>query len=241
MLILTTFETLPTITASSSDSQHPVSNVAVIDPGRTWQPSTYTAMAPAWIVVDFGAAKSLDSVFLNNCNFAAAAIQGNDTDVWTSPAFDESVTLAFDDAKVRKGFFTLTAFNYRYLRLFVDFQTLDASAIYPFVGNLICGTAQQFKVSEWVPTRIKRYSTFTSDGGSYKKTRKGIIRHTFAVSQSSTLSQAESIDWDWDIAVVYTNLNSVADSWLVYSPAELSKPMKSILQVDSRFTLEECV
>lgn len=241
MLILTTFETLPTITASTSNAQYPVSNIAQIDPGRVWQPTTFTAPAPAWIVVDYGSAKSLTDLFLNNCNFTSATIQGNDTDSWTTPAFSQAVTLAKDDCQVRKGYFTLTAFNYRYLRILITFQTLDNSATYPFIGNLITGTATTLKVSEWAPQKIKRYSVFQSDGGSYSKTPKGKARHTFGCAVSSTLATVESINWDYLHAVVYEDLGNVAGSWLVYHPNEIGKSIKNTNDASLRLTFEERV
>lgn len=241
MKLLSTFETLPTITASSSAAGYPVSNVALVDPGKVWQVNTFGSGNNAWFMVDFGAAKALNALFLNNCNFASATIQGNATDSWTSPSFSQSVSLGRDDCQVRKGFFALTGFNYRYLRGLITFQTLDNAGLYPFVGNLIVGTSSSVRIAEWQPQKIKRYSVFQPDGGSFTKTPKGISRHVFNVSQTGTLAEYEAQSWDWTYAVFFEDLGYPAGVWLVYHPEDLQKTIKSVTDVSWRYSVPELV
>jgi hypothetical protein len=77
--------------------------------------------------VDFGSAKVLTAAFLNQANFPHCHIQGHATDSWESPSFDLGADLVFDDCGNRKGWFDLTAFNFRWLRILIPgAQALDS-------------------------------------------------------------------------------------------------------------------
>ncbi|MBF0411054.1 MAG: hypothetical protein HQM10_27190, partial [Candidatus Riflebacteria bacterium] len=218
MKILTSFDTLTTLTASSAASGYAASNVVNLDPGKRWKGSIFASDTDEWLKVDFGAAKSLTALFLNNCNFATCKIQGNASDSWADPSYDEDVTLALDDISNRKGWFDLTAFNYRWLRILIPWQVLDSLGTYPMVGNLIFGTSQSIIVGGWDVQLIKASTVFVSDGGSFSKTPRGIPRHVFIAAMEGTLAEIEALSLAWTMAVIYEDLGTVARSWLVYAP-----------------------
>ena len=75
---------------------------------------------------DFGGAKSLQGIMLNDVNFDKVVIQGNASDAWGGPSY-ASGTLTVSQDKVTgryKIYIPLTGFNYRYLRIFNFFLVL---------------------------------------------------------------------------------------------------------------------
>lgn len=80
------------ITATTEDTDYPAENIATADPTL---PSKLTGTSGNW-VFDFGAAQRVDIVAIIHHNIDAGLevrIQGNATDVWTSPTLNEAFTI----------------------------------------------------------------------------------------------------------------------------------------------------
>lgn len=239
MKLLSTFETLDTVTASGSDANYPVANIKDLDPMIRWHADAYSG--DVWIKIDFGAATVLNMIFLNQANFAHAHVQGNATDVWTSPSFDLGVDLARDELNNRKGWFDLTAFNYRWMRILIPgSQTLDNSETVPALGNLITGQAVAIPaVSAYTPDILKRWTRFEPDGGGLIKTTDDRGRHVITLECADTLSNVRALSKTWEIGVVFSDLGYPAESWLVYPPESWSRPTRNILDATLRWSMEE--
>ena len=106
------------ITVNSQIVNYPVSNVIDSRLSRVFKTSATTT---AEIVFDLGSALSVDSVCIANHNFTSSAtvkIQGNASDVWTSPSIDE--TLTYNSKIINK---VIASASYRYWRI----QVVDAT------------------------------------------------------------------------------------------------------------------
>lgn len=113
----------PTVeTPSSEDSGKPWSNAA--DYNRLRRHYRSLVQTEVTIVCNFGAAKALVGLFLNDVNFTAVTIQGNATDSWVTPSFTEDFTVAKNVLTQRYQIYcALAAFNYQYLRIKIPAQT----------------------------------------------------------------------------------------------------------------------
>ena len=104
-----------TITASSEASGYPASNLQDISRKKT---TRTTGAASEWWKIGNGTTKiSISSIAIAEHNFTSGAtvkLQGNDTDVWTSPAREEVIIW---DAGIMTKFFTEA--EYYYWRLLV--------------------------------------------------------------------------------------------------------------------------
>lgn len=120
-MILLTNETNKdaTITANSQLTNYPVSNLVHPFITRVFRTGATTT---AEVVFDNLAAVSVDSIAIANHNITSSAttikLQGNATDVWTSPSVDE--TLTWDEDIIYK---TFTSSSYRYWRI----QVVDST------------------------------------------------------------------------------------------------------------------
>ena len=105
-----------TITASSEASGYPASNLQDISRKKT---TRTTDVASEWWKIGNGTTKiSISSIAIAEHNFTSGVtvkLQGNDTDVWTSPAKEEVITY---DADIMVKFFTEA--EYYYWRLLVE-------------------------------------------------------------------------------------------------------------------------
>lgn len=239
MKLLATFQALSTLTASGSDANFPVSNVVDLEPMKRWHADAYTG--DVWVKNDFGSAKSLTAVFLNQCNFPACKVQGNDTDVWTSPSFELTCSLVVDDAGNRKGWFDLSAFNYRYLRVLIaSGQTLDNSETVPAIGNIIAGTAETMPlVADLTARLVQRSIRFESDGGAVDKEKYGRARHLITINIGDSLANVRGMSKRWDIGVVFADLANAGEAWLVFPPDDWNRPIRSVLDAGLQFVMEE--
>ncbi len=94
------------------------------------------------IVFDMATAHALLSVAMVDVNFSQFHIEGNDTNVWTSPSFrypavsGELSTTKDPETGRRSVYVPLSAFNYRYSRLVIPSQTPDNGDAYFRIGNV---------------------------------------------------------------------------------------------------------
>lgn len=233
--------TIDSATPRDSAPGFPGSNLMQYDPGLIWKPITFDASG-TWILFDLLAASTIDYIWLNNANFTSAYIQANDTDVFENPAVNESVTLAADDNGVYKGFFDFTTTNYRYVRIVIPDQTLTGGDTIPYLGNVILGSVEEIKVKSFEPNSKHEFNSFISDGGTFSKFEKAKPRHVFTLRLSGTKAEIDSAPIvGWDQAILFADLGSVEDSWLVYPPAGKNKVIRNPVDCEASFTLEERV
>lgn len=227
------------IVASSAAAGFPVTNLQQYDPGLIWKAAAFAGDIN--IVIDLGAAAAIPQIWLNNANFTSATLQANAADSWSSPSVSKSVTLAKDDIGIYKGFFDLSATNYRYVRIVIPVQALVFGTV-PQLGNIIIGTAADLRVASWAAQTARNYSKFQPDGGGYRKNAKGRARHIFSVGVSGTKAEVDAIVLSgWEAAIIFTDLADVADSYLVYPPESTGKSIRNPLDAERSFALEELV
>lgn len=227
------------IVASSEAVGFPATNLQQYDPGLIWKAAAFTGDIN--IVIDLGAAAAIPQIWLNNANFTSATLQANAADSWGSPSVSKSVTLASDDIGIYKGFFDLSATNYRYVRIIIPVQALVSGTV-PQLGNIIIGTAADLRVASWAAQTARNFSKFQPDGGGYRKNAKGRARHIFSVGVSGTKAEVDAIVLSgWEAAIIFTDLADVADSYLVYPPESTGKSIRNPLDVERSFALEELV
>lgn len=79
---------------------------------------------------DFSAAQTLAAIFLNDVNFDKVIIQGHATDSWASPSFASgTITVSQNPVTGRyQVYIPLTAFNYRWMRIFIPTGTAGAGS-----------------------------------------------------------------------------------------------------------------
>lgn len=239
MKILSTFKDLSTITSSGEAAGYPAANVDDENPGAIWQADAYAG--DVWLKMDFGAAASLTAAFFNRANFPACTIQGNATDVWTSPSFSQAAALVQDEAGNRKGWFDLTTFNYRYLRILIaSGQTLDNGGTVPQLGNLIVGAAADLPVAtEFDPGIERNVEEFISDGGNLTGNPRGIMRHVLGITFGDTHANMLALAKTWDHAVIFADLGSAAGSWLVIAPRQWPRAIRWASESTMRVTFKE--
>lgn len=137
------------VIGSTAAAAFPAANVK--SPERPFQPWRSTGLGVQSLVVDFGAAVVLNVVAPIHANVGTVTIQGNATDVWTSPAYSQTQAIGRNPWNTRYQAAHLpVGFTYRYLRLLIDSQTpLDGLAYYS-LGGLWAGGLES-------PARAVRY------------------------------------------------------------------------------------
>lgn len=233
-----TFRAASSITASSTKTGFPASNLALYDPDVLWIAAAFSANVT--LVFDLGAAVPINQIWLNNANFLSVTLQANSANSWSSPAVSKSVTLADDDVGIIKGFFDLSETSYRYVRIVIPTQSLVSGTV-PQLGNVTIGTAVNLPVSAWTPDVIHEFNSFVADNGSYTKSEKGKARHAFSAALTATTkAEIDALPLKgWLVGVIYTELGSVADSFMVYPPAGRRPRVRSQIDCDIEYVLEE--
>ena len=93
-----------------------------------------------WLLkFNFGAAKTVVGVFLNDVNFDKVKIQGHATDAWGTPSYDGSeITISRDAIVDRyKVYIPITGFNLQWMRIFIP---SGASAVGDYTTKWEVGT-----------------------------------------------------------------------------------------------------
>ena len=228
---------ITTLTASSAAEGFAAANLQQYDPGLIWKAAAFSA--DVTLVADLGAAVAIPQIWLNNANFLSATIEANDANDWADPAVSKSVTLAEDDIGIVKGLFDLSAVNYRYVRVVIPVQALVSGTV-PSLGNLIIGTAAALKVASWDSQTSRKFSKFEPDDGGYRKNYKGRARHVFGASVVGTKAEVDAVLLKgWDVAIIFTDLGVVSDSYLVYAPDSTRGNTRNAADAERSFTLEE--
>lgn len=236
------FRNISGITASSVNTLFPAANLKELDPEVLWKASAFSSTVT--LTIDLGSAVKVDKIWLNNANFKTATIMANSSNSWSSPAVSKNVTLAKDDLKILKGFFALSSSSYRYVRVSIPVQTLENNDTVPSLGNIIIGSDVDFSpVAKWEPDIDCIFYTFTSDGGSYFKDQKTKPRHVFGCGfEHITKTEHKNLPLTgWNNAIIYTDLDDVSDSYLIYPPAGRSSGVKNPSDCSIEVTFEELV
>jgi hypothetical protein len=128
-----------TVTGSSQQSaSFPAENLKT--PQRPFLPWRTGATGAQSAVIDFGSAKTIDTLVLARTNFASANIQGNASNSWGSPSFDQAITIDQNPLTRRYQYgAVLIGFNYRYLRILIPSQTPVDGAAYYLLGGVWAG------------------------------------------------------------------------------------------------------
>lgn len=122
-----------TIAASSEAANLPATNVS--KPGRPFMPWRAGAAGDQSVVINFGSAKLVNAVWLVRTNFTTVRIQGNPSDSWGAPAFNQEYTVGLSPWNFRYQLgVRVTGFNYQFLRVFIPSQTTTDGTAYMLGG-----------------------------------------------------------------------------------------------------------
>lgn len=166
-----------TASASTAATNHPATNVLTTTrPRRTWRSTVATD--GQYVDLDFGAAKMVDRIFVNNCNAGTIQIQASaNGSSWTTV---QAATAVPQDTRLRdgggryrgKGVFSVfsPAINHRYLR-FLFGTVLAPSPGYFQLGAIVCMentliSQAYFGAPEpWTPLEPRTELPYRSGGG----------------------------------------------------------------------------
>ncbi len=238
MRILTEFETFPVLTSSGDAAGYIRTNIADLDPGLVWRADAYAG--DVWLKIDFESAKSLTATFFNRANFPQARIQGHASDSWEEPDYNVLVTLGKDEADNRKGYFQLSGFNYRWLRILIPgSQELDSGSV-PELGNLIIGTDAATPDCPAAGTNLlSTVDRFEPAGGGVVKRFRGRQYHTIDLEYSGTLAEIKGLPKTWEHAVLWLITDDAGECYLVTRPERWSRPIQNKLACRLKQVFEE--
>lgn len=237
MKLISTFLTF-TPTASSSAAGFPASNVALLDPGKRWKAGSFATTQT--MTLDLGSMIASTSLFLNNVNFNACTITYyNASDVLVGTV---ALSPLKDKAGKRKGIVTSPATCKKIVVSILITAALDNLEAVPAIGNAIVGTADTIPtVSQWAPEVLAKSDSFLADGGSYSKSFATLQRHVISMTCEGSKAEIDAMPLAWTVGVIYADLGSVADAFLVYRPERLSGSTKSVLDCSVSLAMEERV
>ncbi len=185
----------PTVVATTANVNFPAANLVDSNPG---QPAKLSGLTGDW-VIDFTVATRIDIIGLIQHNLTAGLanvrIQGNATNVWTTPTFSQIITIpaGTQDGHPKNPWLDLTALagysvsGFRYWRLV--FGTSNAAAI--SVGELaMVGVKRTFSRGiSWGSTRGRKHY------GAYEPTDGGLnIGYGFGTRSRTISGQTEPND-----------------------------------------------
>lgn len=131
-----------TFTASSEATNSPATNLS--KPGRPFMPWRSTVATDSNVVINFGSTRLVQGIVLVRCNFASVRIQGNTSDSWGAPPFDQLFTVTQSPFNFRYQLGTkLTGFNYAFMRILIPTQTpTDGSSAF-LLGGIWAGPLEK--------------------------------------------------------------------------------------------------
>jgi hypothetical protein len=135
------------ITASSADTNFPMSNLKTLEPVKSWKSNAITEQ---WVKYDFGGLVSYDNLFVNRINFAEFKVYVS-TDDATYTLIEDVTGLSKDeiyDENYIHRMVQLTG-SYRYLKIVIPAQTPLFEPTYFKIGNMLVGDG----VELWNPKR----------------------------------------------------------------------------------------
>lgn len=233
MKILKGFNTFSSITGNAATG-YPLTSLSKLDTNEIWKGTSSTET----ITIDFGSAKPVSGIFLNNTNFTSALITASNNSNFSDGVM-LNLTLSRDDLGIIKGFGSVASTNFRYLRIVCS--NLISGATVCQMGNLIVGEAENIKVSSWSIDIVDKIKSFESDGGSYRTKKTGQSRHTFSVGFTDIKAVIDNLPLDFDAGVIFTDLSDVADAYLVGRPTQRRKQINNPLDCSLNLNLEELI
>lgn len=198
-----------TPTATSEQAQFPATALKNYrKPFQPWKATGYGSTVD--VTLDFGAGNTVSGLiadpglFLNPVNVASVRIQANTTPSWSSPPWDQPVTISKDRWNGRyKGFWRLAdlnvaALNYRYLNIRIPSQTSIDTLPY-CIGGAIVGPIIEWNVNPLYGTQRKRADVVRSvdlKGGGQEVSKDGepFIYLTYPRSLWTTTELNEQLD-----------------------------------------------
>lgn len=220
-------------------------------PYRVWR-ATGIATTEA-VVIDFGATRTLQGVFIDNVNTASVKVQGHATNSWGSPSYDSgATTISLDRSDGRYKLFlnlsatTFASPGYRYMRLLNNSATaLDSTTTWQVgsIAPLSTITTWAWPISypyEMAPGReiLGQGSNVVAVGNRFAEYR---MTHPL-VEEGSETSFADMFGYgEAEPFIFYRNYSSTAEaapvrrvgaaSWQKIGPTAISVPT---------FTLRGC-
>jgi len=154
-----------------------------------------------WIKFTFTSAVNATDIFIFNHNFEAGAtvkLQGNATDIWTSPSVDETLTIS---DVIYKNF---TGGSYKYWRIYMDHSA--SSDGYFQIGKVFLGVPYQIVDPDaGIDTPIIGQPRYSKSIGGQIFGQSTTFLQTFSLNLTS-ITQAEKDNYDTFITTV--NLNN---------------------------------
>lgn len=215
-----------TPTARSADSDYPVTDIdEKWSLTRTFKAADATAND--WLIkLDMTSAQTVASILLNHVNFTSVTIQGNATDSWGAPSFTTTISISKDPIVQRyKAFIPLTAFNYRYLRIFIPTGQTPTDDTVWYVGGLVAldsytelsRNASMFDRTAEIPNETVEI------GGNVKDSvdTAAMLGLECSLGFSKRKQTDESELWTLNALsnstpmVLYENLSDTSQAWLV--------------------------
>lgn len=143
------------LTESSAKSGFPPGNVAISQLARVFKFDGNSGN----LVIDLGADYQITVISLGNTNISSSGtltIEGNSSDSWTSPPYQESVTI--DDNTTNQ--ILILDKTYRYFRIVMDDSTLsDIQIGHILIGNYL--TMPGFLVTKPEPKKTSSYGNLS--------------------------------------------------------------------------------
>lgn len=228
---------LVTQTEGGEDANYPATNLK--HPQRRYLPAKTTSTAQSRWVVDFGVAQALGFVELVRANFVTATIQGNATNVWTSPSYSTAITIAQNPFNYQYQYGLVpVGFTYRYLSVLVPTQTPIEAPLSVFrLGGIHAGLATvaptgfsvdfdhvtEFPFSDASPSHEgwTQRSRLSNPLVTIKRKRGARFTHaTPYIAGDEVRAWTLNVDypgWTADFFALYEDLGNPSMAWLVRS------------------------
>lgn len=207
-----------TITASSSSSSFPSSNLKNIQPIKSWKSTSVASQQ--WVKYYFGGSSvTHNGLFLNRFNFSHFHVDISNDDVnWTNVADVSGLTTdELIDEQYMHYFIDLGTVSFKYIRVLIPVQTPLFETGYFKIGNMLVGTY----VDIWNPksgfriTPVPKFSDVEYPSGYTDRYVLGRTKRVFSGSFSKVeLSEFSKIKTTYGEMVLY--LDMLSDSNKVY-------------------------
>lgn len=175
------------ITASSENAQFPVDNI--LDPRRS---KVYrSTSSSASIVFDFGETSQVDSFFLvadkrNGLGVSTITLEFSHTNVWTSPAATEVITL---NAEYNAGYKEFTVKEYRFCRM-----VMTSTLSFCEIANVFIGKKLDLNRSINFNWSIKDNELSRKQTNRYGQIFSDIINKQRVINASLSLLDKDQLD-----------------------------------------------
>lgn len=220
--------------SGNAASGYALTNLKSIDTNEIWKGTANSET----IRIDLGSAKSVDTVFLNNSNFTSASVTVTNSSDY-SGGTTKNFTLVKDDLGIYRAFCDIGGGNtYRYIKIICS--TLVSGSVCQ-LGNVIIGKSSEIVISEWSADVIDLVASFESDGGAYREKKKGQSRHSFNASFTSTKDGIDSLPLNFSQAVIYTDLNDIADAYIIGIPQSRRKSVRNPVDCSLSVVFKELI